>query len=149
MHANCLRRCKRDCNSLPHSSNSQAKNAHFELFLISPCFQKLSKAKALQSLVTGKGLSPLSYKQQIYSRSTFKTVGEVLKLSKHKRTIIESSWKHCGKMKYCSLWAICLFAQKIFKGRLLQMRQKGSTCVKGLIIFLPLQHWPVWQCKDS
>ena len=52
------------------------------------------------------------------------------KISINEGTIMETSWKHFGKWRNCSFWAISPFANMFSKSRLLQRRQKVSIWAK-------------------
>ena len=46
------------------------------------------------------------------------------------------SWKHCGKRRNCSSWAISSFVTMFSKSCLLQRRQKASIWGKGCLCFI-------------
>ena len=43
------------------------------------------------------------------------------------------NWKHCGRSRKCSFWAMFYLCHNVYTRRLLQRRQKASTWGKGLI----------------
>ena len=47
------------------------------------------------------------------------------------------SWKHCGKRRNCSFWAISSFVTLFSKSCLLQRLQKVSIWGKGLMLKIP------------
>ena len=72
--------------------------------------------------------------ENIVAKGEIARLERFLFLSEYEGLITEKSWKHCGKRRNCSSWAISPFVRIFSKSRLLQKRQKVYLWGKGLIL---------------
>ena len=51
------------------------------------------------------------------------------------KKVLQTGWKHCGKRRNCSLWAISPFPTVFFKSFILQTRKNQGLCGYGLRVY--------------